>query len=130
MLKRNAHLAITYAMRFVTSDAKPPPSETNHYADAKLSIDNRGTNIYSTDIMALIAFEPDVLDAAYKRETLNKNPSEVVSHSRKWHNGIMRLLTLEASNPSYHSLQRIEALRQVYMFYLIRHSFTSESVHH
>lgn len=78
--------------------------------------------------MALIVYDPDVLDAAYKRETLNKNPSEVVSYSRKWHNGIMRLIYLEAQNPSKHSLQRIEALRQVYMFYLIRHSFTSEGL--
>jgi hypothetical protein len=76
--------------------------------------------------MAVIAFEPDVLDAAYKRETLDKQPLELATYSRKWHNGIMRLLTLEANNPTEHSLQRIEALRQVYMFYLIRHSFTNE----
>ena len=78
--------------------------------------------------MALIAFDPDVLDAAYKRETLNKNANEVTTHSRKWHNGIMRLLELETQNPTHHSLQRIEALRQVYMFYLLRHSFTREIV--
>lgn len=78
--------------------------------------------------MALIAFEPDVLDAAYKRETRNKQPLELAGYSRKWHNGIMKLLQLEAQHPTPHSLQRIEALRQVYMFYLIRHSFTTEIV--
>lgn len=78
--------------------------------------------------MAFIAFDPDVLDAAYKRETLDKQPMELAGYSRKWHNGIMRLLSLEASNPTEDSLKRIEALRQVYMFYLIRHSFTSEIV--
>jgi hypothetical protein len=77
--------------------------------------------------MAVITFEPDVLDAAYKRETLNKQPLELVTYSRKWHNGIMRLLTLEADNPTYHSQQRIDALIQVYMFYLIRYSYTSEA---
>ena len=78
--------------------------------------------------MALIAFEPDVLDAAYKREIADLKPIDLVSHSRKWHNGIMRLLQLETQNPTEPSLQRIEALRQVYMFYLIRHSFTNEIV--
>ena len=79
-------------------------------------------------IMAFIAFEPAVLDAAYKRETLDKQPLELATYSRKWHNGIMKLLQLESQNPTFHSLQRIEALRQVYMFYLIRHSFTTEIV--
>ena len=78
--------------------------------------------------MPVIDFNPDVLDKAYQRETANKQPTELTSHSRKWHNAILRLLHLETLEPSEHSRRRIEALEQVYMFYLIRHSYTNESL--
>ena len=74
--------------------------------------------------MALFEYNPDVLDAAYNSETQNMDEHELTAHSRLWHEKILRLSALEASSPSRFSLQRIDALRQIYMFYLIKQSFT------
>ena len=75
--------------------------------------------------MPLFEYNVDVLDAAYKSETSNMTEHDLITYSRKWHERIMKVIELEAQNPTSHSAQRLDALRQVYMFYMIKYSYTA-----